>query len=255
LKKTLKSISMACGLYGPLKRLQRRLFDKDDLRQYRSNVAFYAPFISPGDLCFDIGSNIGMKTEVFLKLGAQVVAFEPQPSCLRETAARCSPTQHLTTVNAAIGAVSSTMPMYVAKHHTSSSLIADWVGDVQEVIQVPVMTLDQAIDRYGLPHFCKIDVEGYEMEVLKGLSHAISVLTLEYHLDEREIRKTLECMDYLSCLGELSVNVTLGDEPGFHWSHWIDYDSFQEYFPSRAPRTLTCGWGDLFIRIHPLNAR
>lgn len=211
---------------------------------------FYAPFISPSNLCFDVGSNIGLKTEVFLRLGARVVAFEPQPSCVRETAARCSPSRRLTTVNAAIGAVPGRLPMYISKQNNSaSSLIADWAPDVQEVIEVPVMTLDQAIDRYGLPHFCKIDVEGYEMEVLRGLSHAIPFLTLEYHLNEKDIRKTLDCVDYLSRFGELSTNITLGEGVGFHWPHWIDYNSFKDYFPSRAPRTPTCGFGDLFIRL------
>jgi hypothetical protein len=80
------------------------------------------------------------------------------------------------------------------------------------------------------------------MEVLKGLTHAISVITLEYHHDEKDVRKTVECVDYLSRLGELSLNVTLGDEPGFHWPHWIDYNSFRDFFPSQAPRTPTCGW-------------
>jgi FkbM family methyltransferase len=237
---------MASGLYGPLKRLQRQL-SAEDLRQFRSNLAFYAPFISAGDLCFDIGSNIGTKTEMFLKLGAKVVAFEPQPSCLRETAARCSPTRHLTTVNTAVGAVSGTMPLYVCRHPTGSSLIADWSEDVKEIIHVPVMTLDHAIDRYGLPNFCKIDVEGYELEVIKGLSQRIPTLTLEYHHDEANIRTTLECVHYLSRFGELSINVTLGDETGFHWD-WIDYKTFLERFPTHAPRTPTCGWGDLFIR-------
>jgi FkbM family methyltransferase len=68
--------------------------------------------------------------------------------------------------------------MYISTHNSGSSLIANWIQDAQQVIQVPVMTLDQAIDRYGLPQFCKIDVEGYEMEVLRGLSHAIPFLTI-----------------------------------------------------------------------------
>ncbi len=251
LKKSLKHISMSCGLYGPLHRLYRQLLDKDGLRQFQDNVALYAPFISPGDLCFDVGSNIGEKTEVFLKLGARVVAFEPQPYCARETTARCGPNRRLTTVEAAIGAVPGKLPMYVGNNTQVSSLISDWAQDAQRVIQVPVMTLDQAIDHYGLPKFCKIDVEGYEMEVLRGLSHPIPFLTIEYHLNEKDVRKTIDCVDYLSRFGELSINVCLGEETSFHWPHWIEYNSFQEYFPSRAPRTSTCGYGDLFVRLRP----
>src|ERR1700691_2125052 len=97
-KKSLKKLSISCGLYGPLRRLYRRLLDKKGLRRFQDDVALYAPFISPGDLCFDVGANIGEKTEVFLALGARVVAFEPQPYCARETAARCGPNRRLTTV-------------------------------------------------------------------------------------------------------------------------------------------------------------
>jgi hypothetical protein len=113
------------------------------------------------------------------------------------------------------------------------------------------MTLDQAIAQYGVPQFCKIDVEGYEMEVLRGLSQRIPFLTIEYHLNEKDIRKTIDCVDYLSRFGALSINITLGEEPRFHWPEWIDYNSFGECFPSRAPRSLTCGYGDLFIHVRP----
>lgn len=188
---------MSCGLYGPLHRLYRQLLDQDGLRRFRNEVALYAPFISPGDLCFDVGSSIGEKTEAFLKLGARVVAFEPQPSCARETSARCGPNRRLTTVEAAIGAVPGKLPMYVGNNAQVSSLIPNWVQDAREVIQVRVMTLDQAINHYGSPQFCKIDVEGYEMEVLRGLSRAIPFLTIEYHLNEKDIRKTIDCVDYL----------------------------------------------------------
>jgi FkbM family methyltransferase len=251
LKKSLKNISMSVSLYGPLHRIYRQLLDREGLRRFRDGVALYAPFISPGDLCFDVGSNIGEKTEAFLKLGARVVAFEPQPYCARETSARCGPNRRLTTVDAAIGAVPGTQPMYVGSNTQVSSLISNWAQDARRVIQVRVMTLDQAIDQYGLPQFCKIDVEGYEMEVLRGLTHAIPFLTIEYQLNEKGIRKTIDCVDHLSRFGELSINITLGEEAGFHWPQWIDYNSFQEYFPTLAPRSPTCGYGDLFIRLRP----
>src|ERR1035441_6417605 len=140
---------MSCGVYGPLRRLYRHFESEARKNIFRDTIAMYSPFISPGDLCFDVGSNIGQKTEAFLRLGARVVAFEPQPSCARETNARCRPSRRLTTVNAAIGAVSGTLPMYVYSQTTISSLTPDWAQDmeVQKVIQVPVMTLDQAIDQ------------------------------------------------------------------------------------------------------------
>src|SRR6266571_1892017 len=111
-KKLLKSASTSCHLYGPLKRIHRQLLDDAAQQQFRSNVALYARFLSPGDLCFDVGSNIGEKTEALLALGARVVAFEPQPSSFREMRARCSPSRRLTAINAAVGAAPGEVPMY-----------------------------------------------------------------------------------------------------------------------------------------------
>jgi FkbM family methyltransferase len=247
MKQSLKNVLISLNLYGPLRRLHRQLLDREGLKRLRDNVALYTPFISRGDLCFDVGSNIAEKTEAFLKLGARVIAFDPQPYCACETSARCGPNRRLTTVEAAMGAVPGKLPMYLCNFSAVSSLVPNWSKEVREVIQVRVMTLDQAIEQYGLPQFCKIDVEGYEMEVLRGLSRAIPIVTIEYHLNEKDIRKTLDCVDYLSRFGKLSVNITRGEEAGFHWPHWIDYNLFHEYFPSRAPHD----YGDLFIRLRP----
>jgi FkbM family methyltransferase len=163
------------------------MFDHDALHHFKSDLALYSQFISPGDLCFDVGSNVGEKAGVFLALGARVVAFEPQPNCFREMVARCSPNGRLTAINEAVGAIPGELPMYVSRHSGSSSLVAGWSGEIQGVIRVPVTTLDQAIDRFGVPRFCKIDVEGFELEVLKGLSRPIPYVTIEYHHEEKDI--------------------------------------------------------------------
>ena len=232
LKKFLKRMAISCHFYGPLKRIHRRLFEKEARQQLRDNVGLYAPFLSPGDLCFDVGSNVGQKAEAFLALGARVVAFEPQPFVFRELKARCGSNRRLTAVNAAMGAAPGKLPMYINKHSESSSLISNWVDNTQEVIEVPVTTLDHAIENYGLPRFCKIDVEGFELEVLKGLNHVLPCISLEYHHSEEDVKKVLACIDYLSRFGELSMNVTLGEDPQFAWPNWITYELFRAYFPS-----------------------
>lgn len=184
---------------------------------------------------------------MLLALGARVVAFEPQPDCFREMKARCC-NRRLSAINAAVGAAPGELPMYIQGNRAVSSLKPDWSRGAESVLRVPVMTLDQAIDLHGLPVFCKIDVEGFEMEALQGLSHPLPYLSLEYHLDPDDIQKTLSCIDYLSRFGALSMNITRGEEAEFAWPDWVDYDAFRDYFPSRAPRTIDCGYGDIFVR-------
>jgi FkbM family methyltransferase len=240
---------MALNVYGPLKRARRSLLDGAARRRYLDSVEFYRQFLAPGDLCFDVGSNIGEKAEVFLSLGARVVAFEPQSACFREMVARCTPSARFVAVNAAVGAAPGRLPMYVAGREATSSLVSGWSTDIRDVIEVPITTLDAAIARHGIPRFCKIDVEGYELEVIAGLSIPVPFLSLEYTHTDVDIRKTLDCVDHLSRFGKLEMNVTLGEEMTLAWPEWVSYENFRDWFPARAPRTSVCGYGDLFIRV------
>lgn len=257
LKTTVKNATISSGIYGPTKRLHRRLFDKAALRRFQGIVALYDQFVKPGDLCFDVGSNIGTRTEAFLALGARVVAFEPQPHVYREMMARCSPSLRLTGVQAAVGASPGELPMYVSNWSPISSLLPEWVeGSLAEVIQVKVTTLDHAIEKYGTPQFCKIDVEGYELEALNGLSHRLPALSIEYNLTEKGIQKIFDCLDNLSQYGTLRMNVTRCEEPHLLWPEWVSHDAFRKHFPSAIPpsheaKTLPqwVDFGDVFVRI------
>jgi hypothetical protein len=113
LKQLTKSLAMTIGLFGSIKRFQRRFLDGAGAKDFADNLALYGQFVSPGDLCFDVGANIGHKTEVLLSLGASVVAFEPQPDCVRELKARCGQ-RGLTAITAAVGSKSGRLPLYVS---------------------------------------------------------------------------------------------------------------------------------------------
>lgn len=77
-------------------------------------------------------------------------------------------------------------------------------------LTVPVLPLDDLIAEYGLPAFCKIDVEGYEHEVLRGLSQAIPLLAFEYLPAHRET--ALACLDRLAELGDYTYNYSVGEQ-------------------------------------------
>ncbi|WP_374387097.1 FkbM family methyltransferase [Brevundimonas sp.] len=246
--RVLKDTFIDTGLYGAARRFRRRMTPAAHAR-FLAEVAFYAEFIKPGDLVFDVGANIGAKTEVFRKIGAQVVAFEPQPACRREMIARCGPAG-ITLVPAAVGSEPGRASLFLNDNSGMASLNPEWFAEGRAgSIDVPVTTLDAEIKAHGLPTFCKIDVEGFELEVLKGLSHRIPLFSLEYHLDADQVANTFACLDLLKRFGPLSINITFAEEPGFVWSEWLTLDQFRSDFPSKAPRTEAFDYGDIFIRI------
>jgi hypothetical protein len=86
-------------------------------------------------------------------------------------------------------------------------------------MRVPVMTLDELVEQYGQPAFCKIDVEGYELEVLKGLSQALACISFEYIPAASQI--ALDCIERLSCLGQYEFNRAAGESMRLQSDGWI----------------------------------
>jgi FkbM family methyltransferase len=155
-------------------------------------VAFYAQFLRPGDLAFDVGSHAGNRVRAFRRLGARVVAVEPQPDLVAVLRRLYGRDPHVVVEPCAVGARAGTATLHVAtRTPTVSTLVPSWTEEVRtdrrfasvrwdRELTVPVTTLDELVDRHGEPQFCKIDVEGSELDVLQGLSRPVRALSFEY---------------------------------------------------------------------------
>lgn len=158
----------------------------------RRMARLYGDLLGPGDVAFDIGAHVGSRVGAWRQLGAHVVAIEPQPDCLRVLRLLFGRARDVTIVPLAVGSrpgraqlgVSSSTP-------TVSSLSQDWRDAVaadagfagvrwDHGVDVAVTTLDELIAEHGVPAFCKIDVEGFEGEVLAGLTQPLPALSFEY---------------------------------------------------------------------------
>jgi FkbM family methyltransferase len=246
---TLKRVALSAGLYRPARFLYRHLLNHEKLRDLRRDTAFFSQMVEAGSLCFDVGANIGEKAEALLCAGATVVAFEPQPDCMLELTARCGHRPRFTARQVALGSQVGETTMYIHSIHTSSSLDPEWAGAIEHSIRVPVTTLDRVIDEFGVPSFCKIDVEGWELEVLKGLSRPIPLISFEYRQIEGGLEKVVACLDHLGRLGGLSINITPAENLEFAFPEWCSPEEFFNRFPSVFRGRDEFFYGDIFVRM------
>jgi FkbM family methyltransferase len=251
----LKSVKQFCrltGIYNPTTKILYRRLHSGWSAQFRQEVAFFSNLLEPNSLCFDVGANVGDKTEAFLQAGAKVVAFEPQPDCEKILETRCKRYQKkLQTCQSALGTEPGEVTLYVRESSSQSSLREKWEGKVKNCFQVPVTTLDRAIAKYGKPSYCKIDVEGWELEVLKGLSQPIPLLSFEYHLHHCEIGNVYTCLNYLSNFGEIRINITPSSKMrSFAFPKWLSLKEFFRVFPKDFQKRKEYSYGDIFVQTY-----
>lgn len=214
---------------------------------------FYQQFIKSGDLCFDIGAHLGDRTAHFLKLGARIVAVEPQPLLMAALKRRFGRNPRVTLVAAALGAapghavlaidplnptIATLSPEFMAQAGASPGFRgACW----RETIEVEVTTLDALITTHGTPTFCKIDVEGYEHAVLEGLARPLPALSLEYL--PAALDPALIAISRLDRLGRYRFNRSLGESMRLAAADWLGAAAMVTELKALAP---DAGAGDVY---------
>ncbi|WP_282601740.1 FkbM family methyltransferase [Paracoccus sp. PARArs4] len=223
------------------------------VRQLRRH---YAGIIRRGDLVIDVGAHVGSRSRAMRAAGARVVAVEPQEP-FAGFLARSLP-RDVTLIRKALGPAEAVASMAVSSlHPTVSSLSQGFTRDAADAPgfdhvrwdrrqQVQVTTLDQVIAQHGLPQFVKIDVEGFEEDVLAGLSQPVPMLSVEYLPAFRD--RTLRVMARLAQLGDYRFNVVRGETGVFLWDDWRDAGQVGDWLAT-LPRDG--GSGDLYARMVP----
>jgi len=221
----------------------------------RRMKTLYANFIAPGDLCFDVGAHVGNRVLAWRRIGARVVAVEPQPLCMKYLRRRYGKDGGVLLEECALGTDERRVDLMISTHTPSvTTLSREWIAAVQQAdsfahvrwdatASVRQTTLDALIARYGEPSFCKIDVEGYELEVLAGLSRPLKALSFEYIGAARE--SAVSCLDRLAELGEYRYNWSPGEAQRLQASEWLDHAAMRARLGALMP---TDGSGDVYAR-------
>lgn len=248
--------SKAIGLYYKWLFWQQKNFPTAKMKKMQQ---LYSQFVKEDSFCFDIGANMGSRVTTFLILKAKVLAVEPQQVCYKELK-KVFKKEDVTIIQKGVGAKNEVKDFFVADNSLISSFSTEWIEGMKnkhfsknkwdKVEQIEIITLDMLIQQYGVPDFIKIDTEGFELEVLKGLSAPVKALSFEYTLPEPG-NKALQCIELLDKLynGKIVLNICRDEAYEMHFKNWVTIAEIKKLIISDEFSNKNFGnYGDIYVK-------
>lgn len=226
-------------------------------QQHAANrLKFYSGFLKKDDLVFDVGANLGNRVEVFLSLKCKVIAIEPQEACAAFLTWKFG--NKIALIKSGMSDHSGVEEFFISDSHTISSFSKDFINSVSDSgrfsntswkkkVTSEVSTLENLIKQYGKPTFIKIDVEGYEPFVIRGLKSTINCVCFEYTVPELT-DKSMECLEHLGSINSTYLfNYSAGETYDFELKEWVGLEEMKR---------IVCGkefqgssGGDIYAKI------
>lgn len=240
-----------------------KIFIRKKLSQYLRLVKmlrFYSRLIKRGELCLDVGANMGDRTNIFLKLGATVVAVEPQENCVKNLVEKYGKMRRFKVERKVLSDKEEKIELNVCRDSILSSVSREWIESVkksgrfldhnwEKTTFVEATRLDSLIKIYGRPKFCKIDVEGHELNVLRGLTEPIKYIAFEFTPERKE--EAVKCVDYLAAMGEAVFNYSPEESMRFLFKKWVSPQEIKDYIASIPVISGNAfNWGDIYVNFY-----
>jgi FkbM family methyltransferase len=233
------------------------------IAQRQVELGFYRHLLKgfrKGDLIFDIGANHGAKTDVFLRLGARVVAVDPdetnQEILKQKFLSYRLAAKPVVVVGKAVSDCETVETLWIdAPGSAKNTLSHKWVETLRNdearfgerlnfagTTKVRTVTLDQLIGTHGAPFFVKIDVEGFEPSVLRGMRRPVPYLSFEVNLPEFR-PEGVECIQWLQGIAaDGQFNFTADCQRGLVLERWLDAPAFLPIFGSCDESSIEVFW-------------
>ena len=257
IKATIKKIVGDVTIYR-MREFKNRVTQNEYYKREQEEIPrrkmFYSQFVRENDLCFDVGANSGNRVLPLLAIKARVVAVEPQEFCQKILKLKFK--DKIEIVPKGLGEKEEVREFYISDSSYLSSFSTNWIDSVKKnrfkennwntVRKVQMTTLDKLIQAYGVPAFIKIDVEGYELEVLKGLTTAIDMISFEYTTPELTAN-VINCIERIRTINPaIECNFSVGENMHFALNEFIDADKMLHFVNSRE--FIDTGFGDIYVR-------
>jgi FkbM family methyltransferase len=208
-------------------------------------------------LCFDIGANRGDFTVAALAKGYKVVALEPAPRIFSALARNFIYNSNVIPLRYAVsGSDYATVEFYEAEEDGLSTLNEAWLtdetmpyaGKPYRTINATTITLDTLALKYGVPDLIKIDVEGAEWNVFKGLSSKMGTIAFEWTdvtLDEHKLQ-----LEYLAHGGYTEVAPQFIEHHCQEPDKWFSIDKFNmdTWVANNSDNWINGGWHKSHLR-------
>jgi FkbM family methyltransferase len=216
----------------------------------------YGQFVKAGDLVFDVGAHAGNRTRAFAALGCRVVALEPQPDfarLLRMLFARSSGVQVLEAAASERDgridlSVSERTPTVTTLDHPWREIRSREAGfagvEWNRAIEIDSATLDTLIARFGVPVFVKMDVEGSELRVLRGLTRPLPALSFEYL--PTALPEARACLARVLELGPYRFNLSVGESYRLISTSWFGAEEVSALLATPSVQRRA---GDIYARL------
>lgn len=268
LKQYLQTLLRRIHLYQRLRGsafydLYWKVADRSLLEDRRKELNFYRNLLNgfrKGDLIFDVGANHGSKTSIFLSLGARVIAIEPDEAnqeILREMFLkyRLKP-KPVVVVGKALSDKCAVETMWIDEPGSAKNTFSEkWAETLRtdeerfghalnfaQRKEIETSTLDNLINTHGVPFFVKIDVEGYEPNVLKGMKRPVPHLSFEVNLPDFR-PEGQQCVDLLARLDAGGkFNYAADCRLGLVLDKWVDPLEFSRVLHKCSDKSIEVFW-------------
>jgi len=209
------SIKLGNFLYKNAYPLYKSMYSVFKNKQDASEIALLKKHIKPGQTILDVGANIGFYAKILSQLtgpNGKVHCFEPDATNFQHLKVETAGLTNIVINNKAVGPKTEKIKIYTSKnlnvdHRTYKP------EEYDREIEIDAISMEDYFDVNVKVDFIKIDIQGFEMEAMKGMhtllkaNHHIKMISEFWPYGLRKAGSSVS--DYYNFLKNMNFNIEL----------------------------------------------